>query len=843
MTNNPRYFGGDGSSMGQVHTLSCATFDEFVREILGHPHLLNLTREQYHALPEAEQRARKRVAYVTPATFKTAPISKRVHTEASGCVLIALDIDDPVQARPFVAKPDLLHTALAPYAFAAYTTASSTPAKPKLRIMVACDIPLDEYQRAVKYIAARLGLPTITKESLVPVQPMYLPTLFAGEDPIVDHPLVMAVSGDTVLPKDLTDSSVETERTVPKRLDGDISDDLEFLRTTLDNVTLDDCAKALDTLDPDCTYPEWLEIAAALRHQFVKTPQPAYELFDQWSAKGKKYVSSADTKAKWDSLRPTPRGRRPVTARTLFAKAQDAGWNPATVANKLYNGVMEWLSDDTRTGDELMSAGIAKIAGLPLVSSVARSTLLSRLREALAKHKLRVSVTDLKRSLSALERAAQKPQTVKSTPDAQLPPWARGICYVAGANEFFQRNSNRKFGPEVADNLYGVHLTTADSLSGRPAMRPRDFLLNVAKIPRVDYYHYDPAHPEQTFVEAGKQKYVNLYLPTYPEPDPDDADYAGLILTEHLVNLIAEPAYRATLLDFLAFLVQHPGEKIRWAVLLQGAQGCGKTALVEVMRAVLGQTNVSIIDASLLFSQFNPWATGSQLVAMEEIRVVGHNRHDVMNKLKPCISNDTVTVRNLYAPPIQVPNNSNYFMLTNHHDSLALSDGDRRYFVLNSALQNLAQVAALGPKYFPRLFDCIHGHGSGLRAFLERHEISKDFPADGHAPVTRYMRDLQTAAATPLSAGILEALADGEHPLVQLDFVSSKALKAVLELENLPRFNDQMLATALRELDYIPLGRFRLDDGKQNLWAKRGVVVKDPLKMAADRLAIGVELL
>jgi hypothetical protein len=51
----------------------------------------------------------------------------------------------------------------------------------------------------------------------------------------------------------------------------------------------------------------------------------------------------------------------------------------------------------------------------------------------------------------------------------------------------------------------------------------------MVNIPKVDHYAYDPTRPEEAFVTLEQRRFVNLYLPTYPEPDPEDADAAGQI--------------------------------------------------------------------------------------------------------------------------------------------------------------------------------------------------------------------------------------------------------------------------------------------------------------------------
>jgi hypothetical protein len=105
-------------------------------------------------------------------------------------------------------------------------------------------------------------------------------------------------------------------------------DELDFLAPLADNVPLELVASALDALSPDMPYPEWMGIAAALRHQFPHEPaaSEAYELFNLWSSTGNKYAGEDDTLKTWDSLKHTPKGRNPVTIRSLLHKAQAEGW-------------------------------------------------------------------------------------------------------------------------------------------------------------------------------------------------------------------------------------------------------------------------------------------------------------------------------------------------------------------------------------------------------------------------------------------------------------------------------------------------------------------------------------
>jgi Family of unknown function (DUF5906) len=266
--------------------------------------------------------------------------------------------------------------------------------------------------------------------------------------------------------------------------------------------------------------------------------------------------------------------------------------------------------------------------------------------------------------------------------------------------------------------------------------------------------------------------------------------------------------------------------------------GAGKGLWAGFLTVAWGQSNVQRLAAEhVLEATYNSWASGYQLTVMDEVYNVGHNSHRVMNKLKPSISDDFVSVRALYEPVQTVPNVMNFIMFTNHHNSLAVHDDDRRYFVLKSPLQSLSDISALGgDAYFQKGYDLLRTHAGGVRAFFESWGIAKDFPAEGRAPVTPFLKELAAATASPLAAAVQEVIDDQPHALVRRDLVSMHVLRAMLPPDRLPQFSDQGLSAVLREKGFVSVGRHDLEGVRHNLWA-RGLA-GDPVQEAATRLSV-----
>lgn len=856
------FYGGEANELGIVKALPLRNFQEFVERKLLIACTMNATRAQYAALPRKQQQLIKRVPYVVPCTFLQ-PLSRRVDPQAVNFCLICLDIDNSDHAAPYVNNPEVLHELLAPFNFAAYTTASSTPEAPKMRVMVNADhIPKVHYRNAVKFIARCIGLEDITPESFTVVQPMFLPTIFRDDDEETEHPLMCYIYDGT--PVTLTDiqnafldEAFDPAPTPASRLasgseDIDVSGNaLDYLRNVVTEIKIDHVAEALEVLDPDMNYPEWLEVAAALRHQFPgEYADAAYELFDTWSAGGTKYRGSGDTLAKWDSLRPSPVGRIPVTIRTLLGKAATAGWSSAVMKDRCFTATVKWIRDPSRSAGELLSDGPGRILATPLVTAAEEEAMLNYVvGELRQRFGMKVTSTTLRKDMKALREKMFATQN--ATRKQLIPPWAKGLCYVGSINKFFRHSTGETFEPEALDSTYSRKLlpdesdVVAAAAQGKqldpskPVMRPRDYLLNKVKVPAVYDFVYDPRFPNDTFITIHQRPSVNLYVPTYPEPIVAEQEYAAELFLQHLHHLIAEPTYRQVVMDFLAYLVQHPGRKVRWAILLQGVEGCGKTFIAEAMRAVLGVAHVRAVDSNAVHSQWNDWAYGSQLMTIEEIRVAGQSRHEVMNALKPLITNDTINLNQRHRDSRQVDNTTNYILFTNHHDALVLTAGDRRYFVLKSSIQTKVQVQELGKTYFRELFSMLQTHAGGLRSWFENWTISPHFDADGHAPRTKYLTQLIADTASDAMIVMKEAIADNAHPLIGVNMVSTTALLTYLEqhLDRRQHPSIQHLGSLLRETGFTNKGRAEIQGARHVLWVRTRSPLDTPnYKLAAQQL-------
>lgn len=817
-----KYFTGSSITQPVVAT-EANSFSQLVNRYISVAVPLPITRAAYQALPPKEKDKAKRSAYLTPAAFITSP-SERVLEKVSVCNLIFLDIDPDKTtgksvAHAWVKQPELLSEQLAPLMFAAYHTASSTPECPRIRIMVAAKgLQRTSYPGAVATIAKRIGLAKVTSESCVASQAMYLPAIFAG-DSIDDHPLfAQRLEGKEFTEADIDDNAGITKDRGAKISSSSIEDYLIYLRKPVKGITLAQVSEALDHIDADIEYREWLDVAAGLKHQFHGTDDEdaAYELFDLWSSKGSKYAGEEETRAKWGSFNWTPEGRAPKTIRTVLSRAALSGWNAKPVIEQQFADVLKWIRETDVPLSELLTESLNRILGAALLSTSQQEVLLAQVCNiAKKKHSVSVNITSLRKDMQAMQAAANK-----SNEERPLPAWAKGLCYVATTNQFFRHSTGERFGVEAFDNMYAQHLVDGDD--SKPSVQPSDYVLNQLKIERAFDFAYRPDEPNKIFATHEGRLTVNTYRATHPQPDIMSEDEAGELFEGHVRNIITESEYAQILLDYCAFIVQNPGIKIRWCPLIQGAEGCGKTVFINAMTAVLGSEHVKLVDGSALFQAWTEWAANHMVVGIEEIRVVGQSRHEVMNKLKPLITNSVVPISQRFMDSRDVPNVTNYFLLTNHHDAIAISPNDRRYFVVKSRFQSKQQVAEeLGGVYFNKLFAMFKDNAGGLRSWLENRTIGSLFDPNGHAPMTIYHSQVVNDAASDLTAAIRQLTRTGENELVQHDVLSAKTLMLMLShVEGMRNLSPQHLASALRDEGFISAGenQVRLGGDRHAVW-------------------------
>jgi hypothetical protein len=765
-----------------------------------------MSRQDFLAHPDRNKI--KDGPYVCSCSFKESP-THRCDDNADALQLVIFDMDDSDVVRPFFEDPQALSEILWPNNFVLYETANHRPEAPRMKLVVDVEeCPVSYHRAIVRHIASRLGMPQKFKgevETRTLSQPQYRPVQFAGDE----FSAILASRTDGIplsyrdIPEEEANEEAE-ERTYA--FNGDLGTDLGLLYLPVMDLTVEDVRPILDHLDPDLGYVQWREVASALRHQFrvEEDARDAFHLFEEWSARGNKHKEGEPYK-KWKSFRPdTIGGKAPITIRTLFKHAMTAGWNPKKVQDKLKLTTEAWIAaceDHT----ELMDEGCRRIAAMPFPNAVLEDALVCVLRKRIKE--LTGNTIDkgaIKKQLAA-EKFHKKAEAQKGS---SKPNWLSPWVFVSTTNTFYNATTRVELAPPAFDNTYSIHLMPKDDKdndepsNGRPYILPTHFALNQLAIDRVDETLYCPVNGgSDPIIEISGKRCLNTYSSAgVPLEDPETAEEAGALFTNHISTFIAEPEYQTLFLDFVCHTIQFPGKKIRWAMLLQSGEGVGKGFLTSILAAVIGKRHIRGISPTVMRSQWNDWAVGALLIILEEIHIPGEQREIVMNSLKQAISDDYLMINKRNTSAQEVPNYANFLGFTNNVDAIHLKPSDRRWCVIQSPLQSKEAIVALTETgHFVRLEALLGPLAGGLRYWLLNRKISPDFPVNGPAPKTIYRDEVIRLSRNQTQIAVEDILHGQDYPTIAQDLILEADLLQVLG----PRHDKGRVTHCLRTMGFL----------------------------------------
>lgn len=781
-----RLFGGTGYSDGTPHPLPFTTFGAWVAGWLAAPVVCHLESSAYHALSPGEQKEAKSTGYFCAGSFR--PPHRRRLSDLERCHLLVLDVDDPESAAALLAAP--LDDLLPGWNFALWTTLTSTPERPRVRLVVE-SVPLtgEEYRAGVMWLAARLSLEDYDPVSVDPVHLWYRPTVFA--DRAATTPLVSTrTTGVACVPGRVDDG--EPVAAAPT--------DFAAIVPPAEDITLEDAKAMLATLDPDNPpYWGWVRPLMALRHQFSASEE-AFEVFDEWSQRGAKYPGQEATKRKWRAFASAPTDRDPITIRSLIASARAAGWvaSGEKSLRALEKRIAEAPDLHTLTGSLLKA-----IHDSVLLSPLEVEVLLARMATRAKTLKAPIHVRALREALQALD---QEQQASTST---IVPAPLQGYIYVREANLWVHPVRQTRIAPAAFDLGFAAMLP-------EDAGRPSTYATRTLGLTTVDREMYDPRRPtDLIYTDESGVVIANTYRQSYPEPDSGRAGEAGDILRTHLMLLLADERLTNLFTSWMAWTVRNPGEKCAWHVFLQGAQGCGKSLLAECLRVVHGPTNARKVSPSMLNEKFNSWVEGCTFAYFEEV-LVGDRQRDTMEAIKDLVTGETVNIRAMRTDAVEKRNYFNGLFLSNHHHGLRLERSDRRFFCLCAAQQTKKQSETIPASHFHAVMRLQSNLAGGLRHYLLTCPLDNEFNPKGHAPDSAHRETVLRAGASELDSAVQTVMDEDETTLVGADVLSSSALHAAVR-NDVRGASSKQVCRVLTEMGFKQYGQRTLSNGERHV--------------------------
>lgn len=543
----------------------------------------------------------------------------------------------------------------------------------------------------------------------------------------------------------------------------------------------------------------WLNMMAAIHHE-TGGSDAGYDIALSWSEQSGKHEEEKGRFDKtWNSL--GKRDGRQVTARLILKLAKE--YEKAAISEHI-DRLNEIDALDTVDDIQLIAADIRKIQ----LDSLTFARVVGVLQAAF---KL---VTG--RNLPVKEAR----DTIRYQPtDREAPDWLDGWVYLKQVDRFFNKNTKEMLMQRAFDNAFGRFLPP-DSMNTASY-----FALNKAKIDVFYMAAYLPIEDE-TFTFEG-HPYVNTYSERNAPEVPahlSERDRLNIQRVQtHFTHLLPDKREAALLTSYLAYIVQ-TRDRINWNIILQGVEGDGKSFFGALMSAVLGG-NVRTLSAMTLEGIYTGWAVGQLFTIVEEVRLIGHSKHNVPDILKTYATNDTIDVHPKGLNNYIAPNTTSYLATTNYQNALAIDDNDSRWLVLSSQWQDKATIDEFKrghPTYYSELFNTRNESPGALRGWLLSYKLHPDFDPKGRTPFShghRYMIDINKSDNALDFADILK---EGQHIDVSNDLLIVSSLKKLLmDDSGGVEPSDREAGIMLRDAGFKFVCRIRINGNKESIWSKK----------------------
>lgn len=559
------------------------------------------------------------------------------------------------------------------------------------------------------------------------------------------------------------------------------ADPFETLRAPLDGWDLDRvAAEVMPHLDLEMHYDDWIRVGQALYHQFDGSEE-AFELWDSVFAASSKYGGPEYGESRWRSFKAQRAvGRGPVTLASLLAQTKEA--REAAAHEAAVDSVASHRAAiEAATGEAAVREVAQRIALDSSVDALARDLLVGAIQTRLR------AITGVKPTVAAVRAMVALRRERTPREGGGGPEWVEPWVYVTGQTKFFNRTTKELITREAFDAAFNRFMEPDDEGVVQPASRAA---CDGWQIPVVWGTMYLPGVGD-LFALDGRE-FANLYRPSSVPTGVWDAACSA-VLQRHVDLLIPDAMYRKWFLQWAAWVVRNPGKKVLWAVFVKGVEGDGKSTLGNMIARAMGPENVGLVSPETLAgSAFNDWAVGRCVNVIEELKMQGHNRHDVYNKIKPLITNSRIEVHGKGRASMTAVNTTNYIGFSNHADALPLDDHDRRQFVLFTPFREIgelhAAVAALGltmDAYWRQLWDVIDNRPDAVRGFFDAVDIG-DFDPNSRAPATVFKDEVVAAGDLDDAEAIAKFhIQDGAHG-VSSTVLSSACLTKVLAEREVP---------------------------------------------------------
>lgn len=368
-------------------------------------------------------------------------------------------------------------------------------------------------------------------------------------------------------------------------------------------------------------------------------------------------------------------------------------------------------------------------------------------------------------------------------------------AYLASEDAYFDVEKRRILSKAALKELEFWRMPRLDS--GRTP-DPVYVLRAAANTQRCDTVAFHPG--EGAIFHEDGLRVANLFRPASSEEIAPDRSERLLLLRflRHLFPRGTDLAWLRHLLDTYAYLVQRPGERASFMMILVGAvQGSGKSTLMEqIPRLLFGHHNVATVSTHELESQFTDWLARAWIVIFAEVSL-GRSREAarIANALKDNQTNSYLRIIEKGRPGRTQRNRVTFLGTSNDEThALHLSSFDRRAGI----------CATSAPRMPSRLASDLYAflqspRAPGVLRYLALKRHIQHFNPNVAPPASAAKLRMIEESRDPVHAELLEAWERREAPFDK-DLVSAKDVRFCLSNRGISEksISDRRLGQYLR---------------------------------------------
>lgn len=393
-----------------------------------------------------------------------------------------------------------------------------------------------------------------------------------------------------------------------------------------------------------------------------------------------------------------------------------------------------------------------------------------------------------------------------------LPDWLKDWVFVASENKFLNTDTKVLLPREGFDGMYATEVGNRFGVN--------NFGVSVVSASTAALSIFDIPKPVRTAYHPGRSSLFErdeiLLANTYRHPNVPSGGYKGRegvkLLTRLLRDLFPERKHREIVMDFMAHCVRYPERKLKYALLIKGQENEGKSLMAMLLSKLLGDGNYGIIGSDQLKEKFNSWSHEKLLCVVEEIKIPGREAYEVLNKIKPVITNAEVPIRRMQKDVSTELNFCNLFLTTNHEDCLPLDEDNSRFTVLFTRFRTNQEVkdwhAGLlkeeGRVYTRDLWDHIQERPGQFLDALSRYKFSEHYDPEGRGHDTVFKTVMAEDSKTDERQLLETMLETGDDPTVTSDILFWGSFRAVLDEKGIaPGLRNRVVANFLKPLGFV----------------------------------------